>query len=214
MPKRRRRADGRLSRQRQAALCRPRRHRLHPRDRARSVAAAAAAAHRSPAGHACPRTSGARTSSGSSRKWSSRPSSAASPMTACCARPPTKGCARTSRRAKWCAKRRRRRRAAQRQAVRKSPQAASNKRGGKSAKPRRHGRQCPSDPSRPGLLARCRRHQAGFGGILRQRVGCHGAARRRPAARHRARSGGHRRRNVLPEAHRLHHQSNRRCAMS
>ena len=40
-----------------------------------------------------------------------------------------------------------------------------------------------------------------------ERVGSYGAARRRPAARHRARSGGYWRRNVLPEAHRLHRQA-------
>src|SRR5262249_35566331 len=40
----------------------------------------------------------------SNRNWSWRPNSAASLMTACCGKPPTRDCARTNQHAKWCAK--------------------------------------------------------------------------------------------------------------
>jgi bifunctional non-homologous end joining protein LigD len=51
MPESGRRADGGVPRERQAALCRPRRHRLHPRHGARSMEAARSAADRSARAH-------------------------------------------------------------------------------------------------------------------------------------------------------------------
>ena len=59
------------------------------------------------------------------------------------------------------------------------------------------------DPSRPRLLGGRRRDQAGSGRILRQRLGLDKAAHCRPRAVAGARAGRCRRRNFLPEAHRL-----------
>ena len=90
--------------------------------------------------------------------WSPRWSSAPGPPTASCATPPSAACARTSRPARSSARRRPRRR---------GPHEAAG----------------PPHPPRPGLLARCRRHQAGPRRLLRRGLAAHGAASRQPPAR-------------------------------
>ena len=131
-------------------------------------------------------------------------------MTACCGRPRSRACARTSRRAKWCAKRRRGRRPpadgaaaggaqiAARRLPREARKATMPQRnGGKAGQASGDGRRRSPDPSRSRLLGRCRRHQGGSGRILRQRVGLDGAARCRPAAGAGALPGRHRGRDAF-----------------
>ena len=80
-----------------------------------------------------------------------------------------------------------------------SPNPASPSRLAQSARP-------PSpaigeaDPSRPPVLARCRDHQGGPGGLLRRHVAMDGAVHRRPAAEPAALPGRRRRAMLLPEA--------------
>ena len=95
---------------------------------------------------------------------------------------------------------------AQRQAVRKSRRAHAKKSGSKSAKPN-------ADVANVHLTHPDRVYWVDVGvtkedlaRILRERVGRHGAASGRPAARHRALPGGHRGRMLLSETHRRQHQ--------
>ena len=113
---------------------------------------------------------------GSSPSWWPRSSSAPGPPTASCATPPSAACARTSR---------------PREVVREAePRAdrAARKAAG------------PPHPSRPGLLAGRRRHQAGPRRLLRRGLAADGALRGQPPAGAAALPGRHRRPVLLPEA--------------